>query len=363
MTKIYNFSAGPACLPQEVLAQAQDELLNYQASGMSVMEMSHRSSTYDLIHNKTIEDLRELLALGDDYEVLLLQGGGSSQFAMVPLNLLSADDVASYVLTGSWAKKAYKEASKFAQVEVLASSEDEDFSYIPEIDPSKMDPSSIYIHLCTNNTIYGSRISPEKISAIQAPLVADMSSNILSEAYDMTQFDLVYAGAQKNLGPAGVTVVIIKKGLEMGKREDLAAMADYQTHIGKNSLYNTPPTYPIYILGLVAKWVKNQGGILAMEEKNKAKASLLYDTIDNSKVFKCKTRPEDRSLMNVVFSTGQDEMDAAFIKGAEKMGLLNLKGHRSTGGIRASIYNAMPLEGVQALVDFIKDFDLENRGR
>ncbi|MDO5037711.1 MAG: 3-phosphoserine/phosphohydroxythreonine transaminase [Tissierellia bacterium] len=360
MNEVYNFSAGPSCLPKAVLEKAQKDLLDYNASGMSVMEMSHRSSIYDEIHNQAAQDLKDLLGVSEDFDLLFLQGGGSSQFSMVPLNLLNPGEKAAYVVTGSWAKKAFKEAARFNPVELLASSEDTGFDHIPEINPSSC-PDAKFTYVCTNNTIYGSRIVPQKLDPIETPLVADMSSNILSEVYDMTKFDLVYAGAQKNLGPAGVTLVLIKKGLKLAQREDLPTMLNYQTHLEKNSLYNTPPCFNIYICGLVAQWLKDQGGVPAMEERNKEKAKLLYEAIDNSQVFKNKIRPQDRSLMNVTFVTGDKDLDAKFIAGAKKKGLENLKGHRSTGGIRASIYNAMPLEGVKALVDYMKEFELENR--
>lgn len=361
MKRIYNFSAGPSTLPVEVLEKAQKEMLDYNNSGMSVMEMSHRSSFYDDIHKEAKKDLIELMGLSDDYELLFLQGGGSTQFAMIPMNLLDKEDVASYLITGSWADKAYKEAKKFAKPEILASSKEDNYTYIPEIKEEEMDVNSKFLYLCVNNTIYGTRIAPEKIEKLTKPLVADISSNILSEKYDYNKFDLVFAGAQKNLGPAGVTIVALKKDLIKEAREDIPTMLSYKTHADKDSLYNTPPCYSIYVTGLVAKWIKKMGGVEGIEERNKEKAKLLYDFIDNSKIFKNNIKVEDRSLMNVVFVTGNDELDAKFVKGAKEKGLENLKGHRTVGGMRASIYNAMPIEGVKALIDYMKDFERENR--
>jgi len=361
MKRIYNFSAGPSALPVEVLEKAQSEMLNYKNSGMSVMEMSHRSSVYGDIHAEAKADLKKLMCLNDDYEILFLQGGGSTQFAMIPMNLLNKDDVASYLITGSWAEKAYKEAKKFANVEILDSSKEDTYTYIPEIDETKMDKDSKFLYMCVNNTIYGTRISRELINKLTKPLVADISSNILSEKYDYNKFDLVFAGAQKNLGPAGVTIVALKKDLIGETREDIPTMLKYKTHLDKDSLYNTPPCYSIYITGLVCKWIKKMGGVEQMEKRNLEKANLLYDFIDNSTLYKNNIKKEDRSLMNVVFVTGNDELDAKFVKGAKEKGLENIKGHRSVGGMRASIYNAMPIEGVKALIDYMKDFEMENR--
>lgn len=359
MERIYNFGAGPAGLAQEVLEEAAGEMLNYQGMGMSIMEASHRSQAYQDVHDETKSLLKELMNLADDREILFLQGGATLQFAMVPLNLLMEEDKASYLLTGSWAKKAYSEAKKFAQVEVLASSEENGFTYIPEIDGTKMSPDSKYLHICTNNTIYGSRIRSEKLEGFDRPLVADMSSNILGESYDYNKFDLFYAGAQKNLGPAGVTIVGIKKDL-VGQTRSLPTYLQYKTFIEKDSLYNTPPVYVIYMVGKVAKWLKAQGGVEAIEKINREKAKMLYDFIDNSKVFKNNIAQEDRSLMNVVFVTGDENLDKDFIAGANARGLSGLKGHRSVGGMRASIYNAMPVDGVKALVDYMKEFEREN---
>lgn len=357
MERVFNFSAGPSTLPVGVLEEAARDMVNYKGTGLSVMEMSHRSSSYGDIQAKAKEDFMDLFQVGQDYDLLFLQGGGSSQFAMVPLNLLQREDKADYLVTGSWAKKAYEEAKKYADVEVLASSKEDNFTYIPKIEVEKIRPGAKFLYLCTNNTIYGTRISPEKVNEVNYPLVADMSSNILSEEYDMTKFDLVFAGAQKNIGPAGLTLVLLKKDL-LGRAQDICpTMFNYGTHQEKDSMYNTPPCYNIYISGLVAQWIKDQGGLKAIEEMNKEKAALLYDFLDNSKLFSNPVRKEDRSLMNVVFVTGDKDLDGEFVAQAKKAGLENLKGHRSVGGMRASIYNAMPLEGVKKLVDFMKEFE------
>lgn len=356
MKRIYNFGAGPATLPVEVLEEAANEMIDYRNTGMSVMEISHRSSVYEEIQDETKKTLKELMKLEDDREILFIQGGATLQFSMVPLNLLMPEDTATFLNTGSWTKKAYSEAKKFAKVEYLDSSEEANFTYVPKIDESKISPDSKYLHLCTNNTIYGTRIKPENLIGITTPLVADMSSNFMSEVYDFNQFDLIFAGAQKNLGPAGVTIVIMKKDLIQETRE-MPIYLDYKTHLDSDSLYNTPPVYSIYICGKVAKWLKAQGGIEAIEVVNKEKAKILYDFIDNSKIFKNPIVPEDRSIMNAVFVTGDENLDAEFVKGTKAKGLEGLKGHRSVGGMRASIYNAMPIEGVKALVEYMKEFE------
>lgn len=358
MNRVYNFGPGPATLPLEVLEEAAKEMTNYQNTGMSMMEISHRSKEYQAIHDETKATLKELLKLDDDREILFIQGGATMQFTMVPLNLLMPDDTATFLDTGSWTKKAYAEAKKFAKVEILASSADKNYSYIPEIDESKISKDSKYLHLCTNNTIYGTRIKPENLKGLKTPLVADMSSNFMSEVYDFNQFDLFYAGAQKNLGPSGVTVVVMKKDL-IKETRTLPVYMEYKTFIESDSLYNTPPVYSIYISGKVAKWLKAQGGIEAIEKINKEKARILYEFIDNSKVFKNNIEKEDRSIMNAVFVTGDDNLDGEFLKGAKAKGLEGLKGHRSVGGMRASIYNAMPLEGVKALVKYMKEFEMK----
>lgn len=360
MERVLNFSAGPSTLPVEVLEKASKEMMNFKGSGMSVMEMSHRSSEYGAIQADAKASLRSLLSLDENHDVLFLQGGGSLQFTMIPLNLLSEEDSASYVISGSWAKKAYKEGAKLRNVNVLSSSEEDGFSYFPEISTENMKPTDKYIYTCVNNTIYGTRLAPEKFSTVDATLVCDMSSNILTESYDFNKPGLIFAGAQKNLGASGVTVVILNKELLATKEGELPTMLDYRTHLEKDSMFNTPPCYNIYICGLVLDWVKRMGGVSAMEARNKEKAKLLYDAIDNSDLFKNNIPDGDRSLTNVVFVTGSKELDAEFVKGAKEKGIVNIKGHRSVGGMRASLYNAMELEGVKRLVDYMKEFERNN---
>lgn len=359
MSRVYNFSAGPACLPVEVLEKAKSELLEYGDSGMSVMEMSHRSKDFENILETAKQDLRDLLNINDDYEILFLQGGGNTQFAMVPMNLF-VNGVADYVNTGQWSKKAIAEAKKYGKVNVIASSEDETFTYIPDLKDLKISPDADYVYICQNNTIYGTRYN-DLPDTKGKPLVADLSSMLLSEPVDVSKYGILWGGVQKNVGPAGVTIVIIRKDLI---REDLPdfvpTMLRYDTHAKKNSLYNTPPCYNIYICGLVFKWLKEIGGLEEMKRRNEEKAKLLYDYLDASKLFKGTVRPKDRSIMNVPFVTGNDELDAKFIAEAEKLGLRNIKGHRTVGGMRASIYNAMPYEGVKALVDFMREFEEKN---
>jgi len=358
--RLYNFSAGPSVLPEEVLKQAASEMLNYEDAGMSVMEMSHRSSVYENIVSEAEASLRQLMNIPDNYKVLFLQGGASTQFAMVPLNLMVNSKKADFVNTGAWSKKAISEAKKFGQVNILASSEEATFNYIPKLDPNAFSKDADYFHITTNNTIYGT-VFKNLPDTGDVPLVADMSSNILSEVIDVSKFGLIYAGAQKNMGPAGLTVVIIREDL-MGKAEaSVPSMLQYSIHAENGSMYNTPPTYSIYIAGLVFKWLLDLGGIEAIEKINNQKASLLYDFLDQSDFFKGTVVKEDRSLMNIPFLTPSKELDAAFIKEGEKRGFVNLKGHRSVGGMRASIYNAMPVEGVQALVDFMKEFEAAHK--
>jgi len=360
MERVYNFSAGPSALPEAVLKKAQEEMLVYKNTGMSVMEMSHRSSAFQEIIDTAEKNLRDLMQIPDNYKVLFLQGGASSQFAMIPLNLLSKSKKADYVITGTWAKKAYKEASRYGTVNVVASSEDQTFNYIPELDPDKFDKDADYFYITTNNTIYGTRYTKLPDTG-NVPLVADMSSNILSEVYDVSKFGLIFAGAQKNMGPAGLTVVIIREDL-IGHAMDITpTMFNYKTHADNGSMFNTPPTYSIYICNLVLEWLKELGGIPAMQKINEEKAKILYDYLDESKLFKGTVVPKDRSLMNVPFVTGDPDLDAKFIKEAASHGLVNLKGHRTVGGMRASIYNAMPIEGVKKLVEFMKKFEMENR--
>lgn len=359
MSRVYNFSAGPSMLPEAVLEEAAKQMMNYEGSGMSVMEMSHRSAEYEAIIGKAESLLRELMHIPDNYKVLFLQGGASSQFAMIPLNLMKKSKKADYVITGQWSKKAAQEAEKYGSVNKVASSSDKTFSYIPEIDPATFDKDADYFHITLNNTIYGTRYTQLPDTG-NVPLVADASSNILSEPIDITRFGLLYAGAQKNMGPAGVTVVIVREDLISGAIEGAPTMFDYKIHADNGSMYNTPPTYAIYICMLVFDWLKKLGGIEAMHEINQKKAKILYDYLDSSKLFRGTVEKKDRSLMNVPFVTGDDELNAKFIKEAKANGFVNLKGHRTVGGMRASIYNAMPVEGVQALVDFMKKFEAEN---
>ncbi len=360
MARVYNFSAGPSMLPESVLARAAAEMLDYEGSGQSVMEMSHRSKTYQGIIDEAERLLREVMDIPDNYKVLFLQGGASSQFAMVPMNLMTGSGKADYVVTGQWAKKAYKEAARYGEAHVVASSEDQTFSYIPKLDPATFTPDADYFHICMNNTIYGT-VYHELPETGDVPLVADISSCILSRPIDVSKFGMLYAGAQKNMAPAGVTVVIIREDL-IGKAMDITpTMFNYQIHADNGSMFNTPPCYTIYIMKLVLEWVKNEvGGLDKMLEINEKKAAILYDFLDNSKMFRGTVVPEDRSLMNVPFVTGDEELDAKFVKEATAAGFVNIKGHRSVGGMRASIYNAMPIEGVEALVAFMKKFEEEN---
>ena len=357
--RVYNFSAGPAMLPEAVLKRAAEEMLEYGESGQSVMEMSHRSKEYQAIIDSVEAKLRDLMKIPENYKVLFLQGGASSQFAMVPLNLMNGTGKADFVITGQWANKAYQEASRYGECKAVASSKDKTFSYIPELNKADFTPDADYFHICLNNTIYGTKFN-ELPDTGNVPLVADLSSCILSEPVDVSKFGLIYAGAQKNMGPAGLTVVIIREDL-IGKARDITpTMFNYQIHADNGSMYNTPPTYGIYILGLVLDWIKEMGGLEAMAEVNKKKAALLYNFLDSSKLFKATVQGKDRSLMNIPFVTGDEEMDAKFVSEAKKAGFINLKGHRSVGGMRASIYNAMPIEGVEKLVKFMADF--EKRG-
>ena len=360
MKRVYNFSAGPSVLPESVLRRAADEMLDYQGSGQSVMEMSHRSKVYGGIIESAESLLREVMGIPDNYKVLFLQGGASSQFAMVPLNLMTGSGKADYVLTGQWATKAYKEAARYGQANVVASSKDKTFSYIPKLDPATFTPDADYFHICLNNTIYGTRFTtlPETGNV---PLVADISSCILSEPIDVSKFGVLYAGAQKNMAPAGLTVVIIREDLIGHAMEMTPTMFNYQTHADNGSMFNTPPCYSSYMAKLVLEWLKNDiGGLEEMKKINEKKAAMLYDFLDQSKLFKGTVVPEDRSLMNVPFVTGSEELDAKFVKEAAAADFVNLKGHRSVGGMRASIYNAMPVEGVEKLVAFMAQFEKEN---
>ena len=359
MSRVYNFSAGPSMLPEEVLQIAASELLEYGSTGQSVMEMSHRSKEYDAIIKQTEADLREIMNIPDNYEVLFLQGGASTQFAMIPLNLMNKNKKADFVITGQWANKAYKEAAKYGSARAVASSADKTFSYIPKTTAADFDPEADFVHICMNNTIYGT-LYKELPETGNVPLIADISSCILSEPIDVSKFGMLYAGAQKNLAPAGVTIVIIRKDL-LGNAMDITpTMLNYVTHSENESMFNTPPTYTIYVAGLVLKWIKKMGGLEAMKALNEKKAAILYNFLDNSKMFKGTVVPEDRSLMNVPFVTGNEELDKKFVAEAKAAGFINLKGHRSVGGMRASIYNAMPLEGVEKLVAFMAKFEEEN---
>ena len=360
MERVYNFSAGPSCLPLEVLEKAQKEMVCYPGAGMSVMEMSHRSSSYQAIIDECEALYRKLLGIGDNYKVLFLQGGASTQFAMVPLNLYSDKKKADYIVTGVWAKKAAKEAGRYGDVNIVASSDDKTFSYIPKVTKDMFTPDADYVHITHNNTIYGTRYTSLP-DVGNVPLVADYSSSILSEKIDISKFGIVYAGAQKNMGPAGVTLAIVRDDLIGSALDFTPTMLDYKTHAENGSMFNTPPTYAIYICKLVAEWLDNLGGIDAIEKINVEKAGMLYDFLDSSSMFKGTAAKEDRSMMNVPFVTDSDELNAKFIKEATANGFSNLKGHRSVGGMRASIYNAMPVEGVKALVDFMKKFEMENK--
>ena len=359
MKRVYNFSAGPACLPEEVLKEAAEEMLDYNGSGMSVMEMSHRSLAFGQIIRTAEQDLRDLMQIPDNYKVLFLQGGASQQFAMIPMNLMK-NRVADYIVTGQWAKKAWQEAQKYGKANKIASSEDKTFSYIPDCSDLPISPDADYVYICENNTIYGTKFK-ELPNTKGKTLVADVSSCFLSEPVDVTKYGIIYGGVQKNIGPAGMVIAIIREDLIT---EDVLpgtpTMLTYKTHADAGSLYNTPNCYCIYMCGKVFKWLKKNGGLAAMKEKNEKKAAILYNYLDESRLFHGTVEKKDRSLMNVPFVTGDKELDAKFVKEAEAAGLVNLKGHRTVGGMRASIYNAMPLEGVEALVAFMKKFEEEN---
>ena len=359
MSRVYNFSAGPSMLPLEVLEVAQKELIEYGDSGMSVMEMSHRSPVYDAIIKETEADFRKLMNIPDNYKVLFLQGGASTQFAAIPLNLMKTGK-ADYVVSGQFSGKAFKEAKKYGDAKCIATSEDKTFSYIPEITPDMVREDADYVHVCYNNTIFGTKF-PEVPNVGDKVLVADMSSCITSEPVDITKFGVIYAGAQKNMAPAGLTVVIIREDLLGTAREDIPTMLDYKTMADNDSMYNTPPCYAIYIAGLVYKWALKNGGLEKMKERNEKKANILYDFLDNSSLFKATADKKCRSLMNVCFVTGDADLDKKFCKEAAEAGLVNLKGHRSVGGMRASIYNAMPYEGVEKLVEFMAEFEKNNK--
>ncbi len=359
MSRVYNFSAGPAVLPEEVLQELADEMMDYNGTGMSVMEMSHRSKAYQEIIDTAEQDIRDLMNIPDNYKVLFLQGGASQQFAMIPMNLMK-NGVADYIVTGQWAKKAYQEACKYGKANKIASSEDKTFSYIPDCSDLPISEDADYVYICENNTIYGTKYKklPDTKGKI---LVSDVSSCFLSEPVDVSKYGIIYGGVQKNIGPAGVVIVIIREDLIT---EDVLpgtpTMLQYKTHAENGSMYNTPPAYGIYVCGKVFKWLKKMGGLEAMKKHNEEKAKILYDFLDESKLFKGTVVKEDRSLMNVPFVTGNEELDAKFVKEAKAAGFENLKGHRTVGGMRASIYNAMPKEGVRKLVEFMKKFEAEN---
>lgn len=358
MKRVYNFSAGPSTLPVEVLEKAAKEMLSYGDAGMSVMEMSHRSSSYNTIIVEAEQLLRELLEVPDNYRILFLQGGASTQFAMIPLNLYK-NKKADYIDTGAWSAKAIAEAKRYGDVKVVASSKDSTYNYLPEVKGDELRSDADYVYITSNNTIYGTQFN-DFIDTKGIPLVADMSSDIMSRQLDISKFGVIFAGAQKNMGPAGVTVVIIRDDLIGSPLDFTPTMLNYKTHSDKDSMFNTPPTYSIYMCKLVFEWLKNLGGLSVMEAMNKEKAALLYDYIDKSDLFKGTVKAEDRSLMNIPFVTGDKELDALFIQGAQERGLMNLKGHRSVGGMRASIYNAMPKVGVETLVKYMEEFEKEN---
>ena len=359
MSRVYNFSAGPAVLPEEVLKEAQEEMMDYRGCGMSVMEMSHRSAMFQKIIDEAEADLRDLMGIPDNYKVLFMQGGAALQFSAIPMNLMK-NGVADYIVTGQWAKKAYVEAQKYGKVNKIASSEDETYTYIPDCSDLPISEDADYVYICMNNTIYGT-VYHELPNTKGKDLVADISSCFLSEPLDVSKFALLMGGVQKNVGPAGVQIVIIREDL---LREDLPTyvptMLQYKVQADNGSMYNTPPCYGIYICGKVFKWIKSLGGLEAMKKRNEEKAAILYDFLDSSKMFKGTVRKEDRSLINVPFVTGDKELDAKFVAEAKANGLENLKGHRTVGGMRASIYNAMPKEGVIKLVEFMKKFEQEN---
>lgn len=359
MGRVYNFSAGPAVLPEEVLKEAAEEMLDYRGCGMSVMEMSHRSSMFQNIMDEAEADIRELMGIPSNYKVLFMQGGASQQFAMIPMNLMK-NRVADYIITGAWAKKAWKEAQKFGEAKAIASSEDKTFTYIPDCSDLPIDDNADYVYICQNNTIYGTKYHTLP-NTKGKDLVADVSSCFLSEPIDVSKYGIVYGGVQKNVGPAGVVISIIREDLITDNvLPGTPTMLQFKTHADNGSMYNTPPCYGIYICGKVFKWLKKMGGLSAMKERNEKKAAILYNYLDQSELFKGTVVKEDRSLMNVPFVTGNADLDAEFVKAAKEAGFENLKGHRTVGGMRASIYNAMPVEGVEKLVAFMKDFEAKH---
>ncbi|MCQ2489506.1 MAG: 3-phosphoserine/phosphohydroxythreonine transaminase [Clostridia bacterium] len=360
MARVYNFSAGPSMLPESVLNRAADEMLDYEGTGESVMEMSHRSKEYDAIIKGAESLLRELMNIPDNYKVLFLQGGASTQFAAIPLNFMNGSGKADYVVSGQWSNKAMKEAQKYGDVKVVASSKEQNFSCVPDVPKSELRPDADYVYICMNETVHGN-IMRELPDCGNVPLIADISSCFLSEPLDVTKFGMLYGGAQKNVAPAGLTICIIREDLLGNARDITPSMLDYALMAENDSLYNTPPCYNIYICKLVLEWIKKLGGLDAMKRRNEAKAKLLYDFLDQSKMFHGTVVAKDRSLMNVPFVTDSDELNAEFVKACTENGFINIKGHRSVGGMRASIYNAMPIEGVEALVNFMKQFEEEHK--
>ncbi len=359
MKRVYNFSAGPSVLPEKVLEKAASELVNFGEAGMSVMEMSHRSADYQVIIDEAEANCRKLMGIPDNYKVLFLQGGASLQFAMIPMNLMVKNKKADFIDTGAWSSKAIKEAKLFGEVNVLASSKDENYSYIPDFEKLDFSKDADYLHIVSNNTIYGTEYS--ELPKVDVPIVADMSSNIMSKEINVSDYGLIFAGAQKNIGPAGVTLVIVREDLVGNAPDNVTTMLNYKTHADKGSMFNTPPTYGIYMAGLVFKHLLELGGLKEVEKINAKKAEILYDYLDSSEMFSATVKKEFRSKMNVPFVTGDAELDKKFVAEAKEAGLVNLKGHRSVGGMRASIYNAMPVEGVQTLVDFMADFERKNK--
>ncbi len=359
MSRVYNFSAGPSMLPLTVLEKARDEMLDYEGSGQSVCEMSHRSKVFDKIIKDAEALFREIMNIPDNYKVLFLQGGASTQFAAIPLNFMNKNRKADFIVTGVWGKKAYQEAQKYGDARKVASSEDKTFTYIPKLTREDFDPEADYVYYCMNNTIYGTKF-PYIPDVGDIPLIADISSCFLSEPIDVTKFAMLYGGAQKNIAPAGLTVCIIREDMLGNARDITPTMLNYKIMADADSLYNTPPCFTIYMCKLVLDWIREQGGLEAIKANNIKKANLLYDYFDSSKMFKNIVNKEDRSLMNIPFVTGNEELDKKFIKESTEAGFINLKGHRTTGGMRASVYNAMPIEGVEKLVEFMKAFEKAN---
>ena len=357
--RVYNFNPGPATLPLEVLKEAQSELLNFDGTGMSIMEISHRTPAYERVHNQAKADILSLMGLGDDYEVLFIQGGASLQFAMIPMNFATVERKGAYVLSGTFSSNAYKEAATLGVGTIAASSKEGGFRHVPTQEELQIEPNAAYLHVCYNNTIYGTEF--HYVPDVKVPLIADMSSDMLSRPIDFKKFDFIYAGVQKNLGPAGVVIVVAKKSMIENSRADLPTMLRYDTFYKKNSLYNTPPAWSIYMVGKVVRWIKEQGGLSVMAERNARKAKLLYDAIDGSDGFyRGHAEPASRSFMNVTFRLPTEELEKEFVTKAAENNLIGVKGHRSVGGMRASIYNAMPVEGAEALADFMNSFRKNN---